>query len=416
MNLYNRVIKDLKIKRNRVLKGLLNCIPWDLERFSDHMPGVERGRYYLVTGQQKSGKSKISDELFVFKPILYAFENPDKISLKIKYFTLELSPEECFLNFLAYLLFYLSGKDIRKSPMQLRSINSKYPIEKGILDLLENEEYKKYIDFFQERVEFIDSITTPDGIYNNCRSYCEKHGKIKQKEIVEIDEITGLEKKILIDDYYEPDNKEEYFIIVIDNASLISTNGYKDLRNAMFDLSARCLVRLRNVFKATPVLIQQQMMATQDLDHIKMKLVNPTVAGLAENKATARDANYVLGIFSPISGMLKNYHGYNIDKWGDSIRFLEIINNRHGQAGVICPLLFLGDVGYFEELPLPDKVTEETYQKIEKPAVKPKTDPALLFFSKILKNELLQSINTFATRKRENVQHKKPKSSNHWIC
>ena len=41
-------------RRNRVLSGYVNCIPWSFSRFSDQMPGVEQGRYYLITGNQKS--------------------------------------------------------------------------------------------------------------------------------------------------------------------------------------------------------------------------------------------------------------------------------------------------------------------------------------------------------------------------
>lgn len=45
--------------------------------------------------------------------------------------------------------------------------------------------------------------------------------------------------------------------------------------------------------------------------------------------------------------------GYDVTKWKDNIRFLEIIAGREGGGGTLCPLFFDGGVNYFFELPLP---------------------------------------------------------------
>ena len=48
-NLFGRVLEGLKERRDRILSGKINCIPWGLPRFEEESPGIEQGNYYLVT-------------------------------------------------------------------------------------------------------------------------------------------------------------------------------------------------------------------------------------------------------------------------------------------------------------------------------------------------------------------------------
>jgi len=56
MSLFERVKNDLIERRERVLSGKINCIPWNLPRFENELPGIEQGKYYLVTANSKIGK------------------------------------------------------------------------------------------------------------------------------------------------------------------------------------------------------------------------------------------------------------------------------------------------------------------------------------------------------------------------
>ena len=49
--------------------------------------------------------------------------------------------------------------------------------------------------------------------------------------------------------------------------------------------------------------------------------------------------------------------GYDIKKFKDNIRFLEVIVNRDGEMGGILPLFFDGATCTFKELPLPNDET-----------------------------------------------------------
>src|SRR5690625_738153 len=92
----------------------------------------------------------------------------------------------------------------------------------------------------------------------------------------------------------------------------------------------------------------------ESLENIKYNKLKPTLEGLGDNKLTGRDANVILGLFSPFRHEIPQYYGYNIKQFRDNIRFLEIIGGREGGGGTICPLYFDGAVNFFKELPKPD--------------------------------------------------------------
>lgn len=54
--LFERVYQKIIDRRERILSGKINCIPLGLPRFEEEFPGVEKGKYILVTANSKVGK------------------------------------------------------------------------------------------------------------------------------------------------------------------------------------------------------------------------------------------------------------------------------------------------------------------------------------------------------------------------
>lgn len=54
--LFNRVFDNIKERKDRILSGKVNSIPWGLPRFEEVSPGIEQGKYYLVTANSKVGR------------------------------------------------------------------------------------------------------------------------------------------------------------------------------------------------------------------------------------------------------------------------------------------------------------------------------------------------------------------------
>ena len=347
-SLFSRVYENIVNKRERILSGKVNCIPWQLPRFEESSPGIEQGKYYQITAQSKAGKTQLADALFVFNTVKQIIDDNLDIRLKIFYFSLELSKEEKMLSCFANILYIKEG--LRFAPTDLKSTHAKKVLSSEVLEII--SKYQKYFDKIEEIVEFIDDIRHSTGIYDLVRKYALANGTVYYRDIVIKGEITKVE------DRYEPNDPEEYVMIIIDHIGLIQPqklNGTQlSLHESISLLSSDYLIKLRNRFNYIPVVVIQQAIAGENIEHKKAGALRPSVANLGDNKLIARDCNMMIGIFSPFKHEIPEYMGYDVTKFKDNIRFMEIIISRDGGAGTICPLYFDGAVTYFKELPRSD--------------------------------------------------------------
>jgi len=363
LSLFDRTYQKIVEKRERILNGKINCIPLGLPRFENELPGIEQGKSILFTANSKVGKSQIADWLTLYNPIQQIIDNKLDIRLKIFYFTLEMTAEQKMLSAFSNILYLKEG--IRVSPKLLRSPNLEKLVSEHTLAMIRKYEY--YFKKIEEVVEFIDDIRNPYGIYKFVRDYALTNGKIIYREIKNGDSIINVE------DHYEPNDPDEYVIIIVDHLSLLTPEKNYDngmpmsLHETIGKLSSDYFVKLRNRFKYIPVAIQQQMSSQESIENKKFNKLKPTLDGLADNKTTQRDFDYIIGLFSPYRHEIPEYRGYDITKFRDNIRFLEILGGREGGGGTICPLYFDGAVNYFKELPKPDdkKSLEEVYKFLE---------------------------------------------------
>ena len=346
-SLFSRVYENIVNKRERILSGKINSIPWGLPRFEESSPGIEQGKYYQITAQSKAAKTQLTDWLFVFNTIKQIIDDNLDIRLKIFYFSLELSKEEKMLACFANILYVKEG--LRIAPTDLKSTHAKKVLSSEVLEIL--SKYQKYFDKIEEIVEFVDDIRHATGIYDLVRKYALANGTVYYRDIVIKGEITQVE------DRYEPNDPEEYVMIIVDHIGLIQPqklNGTQlSLHESISLLSSDYLIKLRNRFNYIPVVVIQQAIAGENIEHKKAGALRPSVANLGDNKLIARDCNMMIGIFSPFKHEIPEYLGYDITKLKDNCRFVEIIISRDGGAGTICPLYFDGATNYFRELPLP---------------------------------------------------------------
>ena len=355
MSLKERVLTNLRKRKEKIINGGINSIPSPFVRFSDDFIGIEQSSYYVVTSSTKGSKTQFSSFVFVFNTLLYAYHNPEKVRVKIFYYPLEETPEDIMTRFMSYLLYILSGKKIKVSPTELKNTKNSNPIDDNILDLLNTEEYSKIIQFFEDNVIF-SSSTNPTGVYTECRRYAEEHGTVyKRKQKIKND--LGETVEIEAFDHYEQSDPDEYRIIFYDHISLTSTERGLTLKQSIDKLS-EYFVLLRNRYKFSPVVIQQQSFAGEGLDAFKENKLRPTIANLSDSKYCSRDANVVLGLFSPFKHELPEYQKYDITKLRDNVRFLEVLVNRGGSPGGLVALYFDGAVNYFQELPRPENREE----------------------------------------------------------
>ena len=349
-------VERYRARRQRLLDGKFNCIPLPWERFRRVFPGIEQKRYIVVTANQKVGKSKFVDNLFVYEVLFFTMEHPE-VRVKIFYFSLEMDAASKEDEFNCYLLYRLSNIVI--SPTELRSTD--HPVDEKILDLLESEEYQKYITAFKNLVTFVETERNPTGINKYCRAYAEEHGHYNYVTVKGKNSVTGEPEDIRILDPDEPwtaDDPEEIKIAILDNASNLQTEQGLNKMQTIEKMS-KYFITLRNQMNWVTVLIQHQAQAQEGIENFKLNKIKPSSDGLADCKTTTRDANMVIGLYSPFKYEIENYEHYDIRKFRNYIRFMEIIEDRdYGASGNICPLFFNGASSAFFELPRYDESTK----------------------------------------------------------
>ena len=350
MSRFEEVQAENLARRERVVEGKFNCLPFPFLRFQKIFPGFEQAKFLILTANQKVGKSKLADYLFIYEPLFNMLDHGGP-KVKVLYFSLEMAAKEKYNEFLCQLLFRLDG--IHIDTRRLRSVDK--PCDPHIFELLQSERYQRYIQAFEEMVIFNDTDKNPTGINRKCRTYAMEHGHMNFIKYQAKNEITGdMEEKQGVDPIkpYTQDDEEEFRIIVLDNAANLTVEkGCKDQRETIEKMSKYCIT-LRKQFNFVVVLIQHQAQSQEGIENIKLDRMRPTTDGLGDCKTTSRDANCVMGLYSPFKFDKKEHLNYDITKLQGYCRFLEVLEDRdYGANGHVCPLFFDGATSTFKELP-----------------------------------------------------------------
>lgn len=388
-NLIDRALDNIKKRRQNILDGNVNSLPPPFPRFADDFIGFEQGSYLTITSYTKGAKTQFTLHL-LFAALYYIYHNKEKARLKIFYYPLEETPERILHRFISWILN--KEERFRISPRDLRSSRNDFPVSEEVISLVETK-YRHYLDFFNEVFVF-SSTSNPTGIYKECRKYAEDNGTCHMKTTKYKDDL-GILHDVQTLDWYEAHDPFEYRIVVIDHIGLIDTEKGLTLKQSIDKMSEYCAKELRNKYNFTPIVIQQQSAESENNDSIKLNRIRPSGLGLSDSKYTQRDCNILMGLFSPFKFGLKEYMGYDITKFKDNIRFLEICINRDGELGGIIALFFDGATCTFTELPRPeDKTSLERVYKylddIRKPVI-----PNKVMFLYSIKDKINNLINKF---------------------
>lgn len=353
VTLFDRSFEQITKSAERAKSGKLNCIPLPFNRTRKFYAGIEKGTYVIVTANSGVGKSKLAKYLFVTEPYRFTKEVLDAgIKLKIFWFCLEESRENFMLSLISNHLY--EHYNIRLSVKQLKSIGEPgyYLPDETLAKIAETKEY--FVDL-EKILNVYDDVRNPMGIFLTVKKYMESVGHWVKKTI----NIDGIDKEV--NDYYVPDDPEEYVMVVTDHISLLHTekdeNGqYKPLHQLIGDHS-KLGMRLRDAYGCIVGNIQQQS-ASKEQKQFTIKGFNideklePSLDGLGDNKLTQRDANVVIGLFAPDRYQIESYEGYDIRKYQDNFRMMMFLKMRDDTSNVRTPLFFDGAVNFFKEMPI----------------------------------------------------------------
>lgn len=355
-------LSSYKENRERVLSGNINCIPCPFDRFREVWPGIEQKKYYLITGDTNSAKTMFATYLFCIWPLWYAYNNPEKLKVKVHYVSLEMPKDELYDRIISHLLYFYSKGDIEISPTDLNSLNHSKILPEDILDKIGSKKLGAFLDFIDENLNIIETERNRYGIYKYCLDLSKAQGTLQYKEIDWKDWTTGEVVKKQVVDKYVPDDNSLYNILIVDHISLLSVSKDElNLYNTIGRWSSQDCVYLKNIYNWTICNIQQQSMESQNNEAFKLNRMEPSLANLSDNKGTSKDCNNAFGIFNPDKHNMKTYKGYDITKLKKNVRFISSLKSRGGVGEEVCPLYFKGAVNYFEELPKPTDININKY-------------------------------------------------------
>ena len=98
-------------------------------------------------------------------------------------------------------------------------------------------------------------------------------------------------------------------------------------------------------------------------------LLLPALSKFADNLLIVRDYMVVFGLFNPsrYKALSTTYKGFDMKVLNNKFRHLCMLKHRYGKDNITSPLLFNGEINYFEELPLSTDTIEinKVYNKLE---------------------------------------------------
>ena len=81
-----------------------------------------------------------------------------------------------------------------------------------------------------------------------------------------------------------------------------------------------------------------------------------------------KSADEVIALFNPHEYQQREYLGYNLHNFMyqntfNRFRTAHLLKNSYGADGIKFAMSFLGEIGMYRQLPMPDEVTQDTLRK-----------------------------------------------------
>lgn len=332
-------------------KGGNEGIPMGFERFSEVIPNIQKAKYHIIAGESGSGKSAFVDTAYVFNPLEWYMKNKDETNIKLKifYYSFEISKQRLLTKQITRKLFTDYGL--------LLDVN--YILSYG-KNRISDEHYKLvcgYTDYFNRLEEFIEikdssSTNNPTGINMDLNRWAERNGKF---------EVINHQNT------YKENNPNLYTMVIADHFAIVPKERGFDTKQNMDKLS-EYTVNLRNKCHFSFCYLAQVNRNLGNIERLKYDKNELSIkqGDIKDSSTPAADSDAVIGIINPWKYNIPEYRGYNLERLRGRSRFLNIAKNRDGDSDGTLGLLFLGECGFFKELPHITEMKEHHYDGISK--------------------------------------------------
>lgn len=210
-----RIDELRKIKEDKD-SGKIFCIPFEnYPKLSGMVPGLIPGQMFLITASSGVGKTQFAKALAVRESLNFAMKN--NVDLQVIYFALEESKAE-FID--TMICNHMSSKGIKMDLLLLQGFRNK-SIDEATLLAIEKE--MPYVEELLSKIDIVDSIYNPFGLYSYCRDIADKNGThhYEDREFIKKKSDGTIEKtKTKVYSHYVPDNPNRVTVVITDHIGL----------------------------------------------------------------------------------------------------------------------------------------------------------------------------------------------------
>lgn len=263
-NLIDRTLQIITKRQYNAKNNISNCIPCPLPRMAKEWPGLERRKYIIVAGSDKSSKTQFSSFLFIYNSLHYALKHPNT-KVDILYFNLEEDKEDILNRYILYLLKI--KHNILSSSDELLSTTTALP--DNIYNIIQTKYFRAYLEYFEDHVTFSSINTVPEMI-KTIQRWNNQFG-------------TYDENNRFVLNY-----ANHYRIVLTDHIGLVEPMRGESLYNTLRTYSHSC-IQLRDAYDLTMCSIQQCSSNTEGLEAIKMARLMPSKYTLSDYRSSIND-------------------------------------------------------------------------------------------------------------------------------
>lgn len=371
------------------------------------------GTYMIMTGPPGTGKTSFIDTHYVNNSIRAFILDPENFHMPlIVYNSMERPPVDKMVKWIAYHM-YVRHSTLIDLPTLLQHPNKRRLLTDKDIDNAKSfqsviEHMKKYLDlqggaktptaikkYLDQRCydHGVYFTSDTDKIYKNGEFYDDfktsegidkEHPAGKRKKEVFTSEngakykvlrrpaMSGSSEKRYLKLYqnsslFIPKDRNQIRVVINDTSNKLKREPRKDVIETLNDHSSN-MADVRDAKAWAPIDINQ--MNQEGIKEIgrspALKVFQSHIKGTGD---FAQNADIILSIVDP------SYFGltlwgpdnqeYDIKRLRKTFRIFQIVKNSHGLGEFTMHCVFLGENGYFFELPNPENMNEEAYKLIE---------------------------------------------------
>ena len=377
--LFKKVYEEIAYKQERLKQGKINAIPYPFAKLSKVLPGIVPEQFVGLTTVSGAGKTLVTNALYIQGPFDYwqMYGAAKGFDIKIFFFPLEDSVIMTQKRMMIKALYTKMG--IRLPMFRINGFMEGDIMDDRTMRALAGLE--AYFEEFLKKVEMIDDVTNPYGIYKRVEDWLlkpengyivDEHGtKLNPREVKEAHDAFKPT-------FYKRTNEDRIDIVVIDNMNNITEEGDMGKWESI-DKLCRTYIRKKLVgfYKCSVMLICQQDKTKEKAQYtnsgtiVEDKFV-PSLDSISVYKNIDTSVHLMFGLFDPSRYKIPQWNAgggyYDIERFDAYYRNLSILKSNFAQVGTNTSFFFDGATGNVEELPsaYDKEALEPWYEKAEK--------------------------------------------------